>query len=172
MRKALLAVVASWGLALHASADPILNVSTASIAESPTQTVITFSVDPNGTPVSALVLNFSALASGLTIVTGSSLDGDIAFSPPQLNAGNWEAGFGGLFLTDQTTPFDVGTLTLEGLVSGTPLVVSGNFTDGLFNDIPIGPSNVAVVTPEPQSAALLALGIALLAFGRRGRASA
>jgi hypothetical protein len=31
---------------------------------------------------------------------------------------------------------------------------------------------VAIVTPEPQSAALLAFGIALLAFGRRSRPAA
>ena len=172
MRNLLLAVVCSLGLAFPAAAAPLLGVSTASIAESPTQTVITFSVDPNGTDLSGLVLNFSALASGLEIVAIASLDGQIATSGPAPVSGDWVAGFGGTFLVDRSAPFTVGTLTLEGFVSGTPLVASGNFTDSLFNDIPIGPSNVAVVTPEPHSASLLALGFALLALGRRGRSAA
>jgi hypothetical protein len=173
MRKGLLAVVSSLGLSLPASAAPILNVSTSAIADSPTQTVITFSVNPNGTPLAGLVLNFWALASGLEIVDiASSEPGIILESGPALAGSDWVAGFAGNFFPDRSAPFTLGTLTLEGFVPGTPLVASGNFTDSGFNDILIGPSNVAIVTPEPQSAALLAFGIALLAFGRRSRPAA
>lgn len=159
------------GLASPASAAPILNVTPGTIADSPAQTVLTFEVDPNGTALSAMVLNLSALSSGLQIVSIQSLDGEVATSGPALNPPNYEASFSGLFFSgDRVASFTVGTVTVEGFTSGTPLVVSGNFTDSSFNDIPIGPTNVAVVAPEPASAALLALGILALASARRARA--
>jgi hypothetical protein len=147
----------------------MLSVTPSTIPLAPTQTVITFEVDPNGTPLVGLLLNLSALASGLEIVGIDSLDVDIIFSGPSLVGGDYVAGFAGNFFPDRTTPFIVGTVTVQGFTPGTPLVASGNFTDSGFNDIPIGPSNVAVVeAPEPKGIALLSLGLLALAAHRRG----
>lgn len=154
-----------------ASADPTLTLSTTEIQFSPTMTVISFTVDPNDTPLSAVVLNFSALASGLEIVAVTPTDVQIAGSGPMLNGGDWEGGFVGAFATDRTLPFEVGTLTLEGFVADTPLVLTGNYTDGSFNDIPIGPVDVAFVIPEPAMATveLTALAVILGLYRSRHR---
>jgi hypothetical protein len=63
----------------------------------------------------------------------------------------------------------VGTLTVAGFAPGTPLVASGNYTDGTFNVLLFGPTIVATVVPEPGTAALIGLGFALLATRRRSR---
>jgi hypothetical protein len=154
-------------LAIPASGAPILSATPSTIALSPTQTVITFAVDPNDTPLAALVFNLSALASGLEIVGIQSLDAQIITSGPALVGGDYLAGFAGTFFPDRSAPFTVGTVTVEGLTPGTPLVLSGNFTDSSFNDIPVGPSDVAIVMPEPTALALLSLGLLGLALMRR-----
>jgi len=51
-------------LASASSAEPILTVLPDEIETSPTTTVITVTIDPNDTPLAAVVLNFSSLASG------------------------------------------------------------------------------------------------------------
>ena len=176
MRKSLLVLPALLLLAPEAFAAPILTVTPSSIELSPTQTVITFGVDfdadPSLTPVSAIVLNLSSLTSGLQILAIASLDPAIGTSGPAPNGANDEAGFSGGFLTDRVAPFAVGTVTVAGLTPGTPLVASGNFTvfDGSgFNDLVFGPTNVATVVPEPGTAALIGLGLALLLARGRSR---
>jgi hypothetical protein len=63
-------------------------------------------------------------------------------------------------------------LTVEGFTPGSPLILNGEFTDSLFETIPIGPTDVAVVgTPEPVTAVLFSLGLLGLAALRRGAAS-
>jgi hypothetical protein len=159
-------------LALPAAAAPILNVAPSLISLSATQTVITFDVDPNGTALSAVVINLSALASGLQIVSIQSPDAEISASGPALVGSDYQAGFVGTFLFDRSSPFTVGTVTVEGFTVGTPLVVAGNFTDSAFSDIFFGPFTVATVTatPEPTSAALLSLGLLVLGARPRRRA--
>ena len=127
-------------------------------------------VDPNGTPLSALVLNFSSLASGLTMLAVTATDAQIVASGPSLGGGDWLGGFIGTFAADRMAPFVVGSLTLEGFVAGTPLVLSGNYTDGFFVDIPISSMNIALVNPEPDSLVLLGLGLVGLASRRRSQA--
>lgn len=168
---ALGALLALLLLPLPASAVPLLTWSTSSIALSPTTTDITFDVDPNGTPLAGVTLYLSALATGLEIVSIQSSDAEIATSGPALNSGNYEASFVGGFLVDRSGPFTVGTVTVEGFTPGTPLVLLGTsyYLDAGFSVIPIPQQDVATVaTPEPTSAALLSLGILVLAGLRRG----
>lgn len=163
----LLGLAAAIGIAaLPASADPILSVSTSTILLTPTTTTIQFDVDPNDTPLSAFVLNLSALATGLEIVSIQAEPGFFS-SGPALNGSNYEAGFGGFFFPDRSTPFTVGTVTVEGFTSGTPLVASGEWTDATPTVIAFGPLNVATVVPEPNSLSLLSLGLLALALHRR-----
>lgn len=157
--------------ALPAAADPILSVTPSSIDLAPTQTVLTFAVDPNGTLVSTLLFNLSSVASGLGIVGIQSAEpGIITVSGPMLVGGDYQASFSAFFFPDRIASFTVGTVTVEGFTSGTPLVLRGEFTDALFNTILIDPTNVALVgVPEPGTAALVSLGLLGLAALRRGR---
>ena len=155
-------------LALPASAAPILSVTPSTIDLSPTQTVLTFSVDPSDTPLAAMLLNLSSLASGLQIVSIQSLDPDVATAGPTLGPTDYQATFSALFPVDRSATFTIGSVTVEGLTPGTPLEVSGNWTDSGFNDMAFGPTNVATVVPEPASVGLLTLGLLLLR-ARRGR---
>ena len=156
-------------VALPAAAAPILTVAPSSIDFSPTQTVLTFEVDPNGTPLSSLLFNFSSLATGVEIVDIVSAEpGIINVSGPALVGGDYQASFSALFFPDRIASFTVGTLTVEGFTLDSPLVLSGEFTDSFFNTIPIGPTNVALVgVPEPGTAALLSLGLLGVAALRR-----
>lgn len=154
---------------LPATADPILSVTpSADVALSPTQTVLTFQVDPNDLPLAGLVFNFSALASGLTIVAIQSLDVDVEAFGPSTSAGQSQASFVGDFTPDRSAPFTVGTVTVEGFTAATALVLSGSWTGGgpSFPEPPIGPQGVAVVVPEPSTALVLAQGLLLLALAR------
>jgi hypothetical protein len=171
MRRTIL-IAASLLLALPAAADPILTVTPSTIALSPTQTVLTFDVDPSDTPLAGLLFNLSSLASGLEIVSIASAEpGVILTSGPVLSGGDYQASFSAFFFPDRIASFTVGTVTVEGFTPGTPLVLTGEWTDSLFNTIPIPPTNVALVAaPEPASAALFAIGLAGLAVvGRRSR---
>ena len=169
MRRCLL-LLSALLLAPDALAAPILTATPSSSALSPTQTVLTLSVDPHGTPVAALDFDLSSLSAGLQILAVQSLNPEVGAFGPTSGGGTDQAGFVGSFFVDQITPFDVGTLTVMGLVAGTALVASGNFTDGAFNDIVFGPTDVAVVAaPEPGTAALIGLGLALLVARRRSR---
>jgi len=149
-----------------AAAAPILTVTPSSIAESPTQTVLTFDVDPNGTPVSTLLFNLSSIAAGLEIVGIQSAEpGTIVVSGPAIMGSEFQASFSAFFFPDRVDSFAVGTLTVEGLIAGTPLVLNGEFTDPLFNTISIGPENVAIVAmPEPNTVTLVSLGLLGLGF--------
>jgi hypothetical protein len=154
--------------ALPAAATPILTVTPSAIGGSPAQTVLTFDVDPNATPVSTLLFNLSSVASGLEIVGIQSAEpGTIIVSGPALVGSDYQASFSAFFFPDRTDSFTVGTLTVEGFTPGTPLVLSGEFTDPIFNTIAIGPTIVAVVMlPEPGTASLVSLGLLGLAFRR------
>jgi hypothetical protein len=154
--------------ALPAAATPILTLTPSAIAQSPTQTVLTFDVDPNGTPVSTLLFNLSSLATDLEIMGIQSAEpGTIIVSGPALVGSDYQASFSAFFFPDRVDSFTVGTLTVEGFTPGTPLVLSGEFTDPLFNTIAIGPTNIAVVmVPEPGTATLVSLGLLGLAFRR------
>jgi hypothetical protein len=161
---------ALFAAALPATADPILTVTpSADVALSPTQTVLTFQVDPNDLPLAGLLFNFSALASGLQIVAIQSLDGDVEAFGPSTNAGQSQASFVGTFTPDRSVPFTVGSVTVEGFTAGTALVLSGNWTGGAptFPEPSIGPLDVAVVVPEPASVLLLAQGLLLLGLRRQ-----
>ncbi len=154
--------------AVPAAATPILTVAPSAIVESPTQTVLTFDVDPNGTLVSTLLFNLSSLATGLEIVGIQSAEpGIIIVSGPALVGSDYQASFSAFFFPDRVDSFTVGTLTVEGFTAGTPLVLNGEFTDPLFNTIAIGPTSIAVVmVPEPGTAILFSLGLLGLAFRR------
>lgn len=156
---------------IPAAAAPILTVTPGSIAQSPTQTVLNFDVDPNGTPVSTLLFNLSSDAAGLEIVGIQSAEpGNILVSGPAIAGSEFQASFSAFFFPDRVDSFAVGTLTVEGLIGGTPLVLNGEFTDPSFNTISIGPSNVSFVAmPEPNTAILVSLG--LLFLGSRRPAS-
>jgi hypothetical protein len=169
MRHSILGAVFLVLAALPATAAPILTVAPSSIELSPTQTVLTLEVDPNGTPVSTLLFNLSSLATGIEIVNILSAEpGIINVSGPALAGGEYQASFSALFFPDRVTSFTVGTLTVEGFTPGSPLVLSGEFTDAFFNTIPIGPTDVAVVgAPEPATAVLFSLGLLGLAALRR-----
>jgi hypothetical protein len=171
MRYSILGAIFLVLSALPAAAAPILTVSPSSIDLSPTQTVLTFEVDPNGTPVSTLLFNLSCLALGAEIVGIQSAEpGIINVSGPALVGGDYQASFSGFFFPDRIAGFTVGTVTVEGFTLGTPLVLNGEFTDALFNTILIGPTNVAVVgVPEPGTAPLVLLGLLGLAALRRTR---
>lgn len=157
--------------ALSAAAAPILTVTPSLIDFSPTQTVLTFEVDPNGTPVSTLLFNVSSFATDIEIVSIVSAEpGIIIASGPALVGGDYQASLSAFFFPDRSASFTVGTLTVEGFTLGSPLVLSGEFTDSLLNTIPIGPTNVAFVgVPEPRTAALLSLGLLGVAALRRTR---
>ena len=156
-------------LASASSADPILTVLPDEIELSPTTTVVTVVVDPNDTPLSAVVLNFSSLASGLEMLAVTPTDAEITSSGPALNGDDWEGGFVGGFEQDRTQQFEVGTLTLEGFESETPLVLTGNYTDRDFNDILIDPTDVAFVVPEPATSALQLAALGAVLGLRRSR---
>lgn len=171
MRHSMIEAILLLLAALPAAAAPILTVTPSTINLSPTQTVLTFEVDPNGTPVSTLLFNLSSLETDIEIVGIASAEpGIINVSGPALVGGQYQASFSGFFFPDRVANFSVGTLTVEGLTPGGPLVLSGEFTDSLFNTIPIAPTNVAVVgTPEPATAPLFSLGLLGLAALRRGQ---
>jgi hypothetical protein len=163
--------IAAILIASESSASPTLMLSTPSIALSPTETMITITVDPNGTPLSALVLNFSGLATELTILDPvTPIEPGIEASGPTLLGDVWLADFAGAFLSDRTLPFEVGTLILEGFVPGGLLVLEGNYTDASFVDFPILPMSVAHVVPEPESTASVAACMFVLACLLRRRA--
>jgi len=171
MRYSILNAVLLFLTALPAAAAPILTVAPSSIELSPTQTALTLEVDPNGTPISTLLFNLSSVATGLEIVDIVSAEpGIINVSGPALAGGEYQASFSAFFFPDRVSSFSVGTLTLEGFAPGSPLVLSGEFTDATFNTIPIAPTDVAVVgVPEPATAALFSLGLLGLAALRRGQ---
>ena len=152
----------------RAWADPILTPpgqppTPDDIALSPTETTtIVFNVDPIDTPLSSFVLNFSAPTSGIELVSIDS-----TFSPT-LDPANGLAGFAGTFGVDQTAPFEVGSLTVRGLLPGAQIILSANsnYTDSEFMDIPAGgPTPVAMVIPEPSALGLIGLGTFGLVLG-------
>jgi hypothetical protein len=168
MRNLLLCLPALLLLAPEALAAPMLTATPSSIALA--QTMITINVDPNGSDVSGLQVTLSALTTGLPILAIGSTDPVYFLSGPTANGPNTEAGFIGVFPSDRSTPFTVGTLTVSGITAGTPLMAQGTFTvfdaSGL-NDLLFGPITVATVVPEPGTAALIGLGFALLVALRR-----
>jgi hypothetical protein len=157
--------------AFPAAAAPILTVTPSSIDLSPTQTLLTFEVDPNGTAVSTLLFNLSSLETDVEIVGITSAEpGFINVSGPALVGGQYQASFSGFFFPERLASFSVGTLAVEGFTPNGPLVLNGEFTDALFNTYPIGPTNVAVVgVPEPATALLFSLGLLGLAALRRSQ---
>jgi hypothetical protein len=171
MRTFLLAVPALLLLAPQASALPILSAAPSSIPLS-TQTVLTLSINTNDgsgdVPLTALDLDLLALTSGLQILAAVSLVPSIVASGPGASGSDTLVSFVGTFGPPPLSGFiDVGTLTVQGVVAGTPIRALGNFTDAFFTDIPIDDPNLATAVPEPASAALIGLGIALLAAWRR-----
>lgn len=102
-------------------------------------------VDPNGTALSAVVLNFSAEESGLQILDVASSDAQMSTSGPALSGTIAQGGFAGVFAQDRLNQFEAGTLTLEGVQLGAALTLQGNYTDGEFNDLPIESQTAARV---------------------------
>jgi hypothetical protein len=164
------ATVIGIALASAASAEPILTVVPDVIPHSPT--VVTVEVDPNGTPLSGVLLNFSSLASGLEMIDVVATDVEIESSGPAQEGANYEGSFGGAFDIDKTLPFEVGTLELEGFVDTTPLVLTGEYIGSgpEFVGIPIDPTDVAVV-PEPAMPALQLAALATIFGLSRSRVS-
>lgn len=162
-------------LASISSAGPILTLSTDEVAMCPAPcseaTVITITVDPNDTPLSSLTVAFSSLASGMEIVDITAMNG-FAPSGPEMNINgiDWNASFGIAFGADQGVPIIIGTLVVAGYVAGTPLVLSGTYSDSTFSSFSIDPMNGAFVIPEPGSLALLGLGLIGLAARSRSQA--
>ncbi|HEY5658453.1 MAG TPA: PEP-CTERM sorting domain-containing protein [Myxococcota bacterium] len=169
MRNAIASIFFIALAAFPAAAAPILTIAPSAIDLSPTQTLLTLEVDPNGTAVSTLLFNLSSAATDIEIVGIASAEpGIINVSGPALVGGDYQASFSAFFFPDRIANFSVGTLTVEGFTAGTSLMLSGEFTDALFNTFAIGPTDVAIVgTPEPGTAGLLSLGILGLAVARR-----
>lgn len=167
MPRARWAILLLLALAARAQADPILSVTPSEIALSPTETTLAISVDPADTLLAGFVLNFSAMTSGIELVSI-----DTAFSST-FDPQNGLAGFAGTFGVDQADPFEVGLLTVRGLMLGAQLFLTANsnYTDAEFMDLPAGgPAPVATVVPEPTALALMALGtLGLATAGRRRR---
>ncbi len=102
-------------------------------------------VDPNGTALSAVVLNFSAEVSGLQIQGVEASDAQITSSGPASAGTISQGGFAGVFAQDRLDEFEAGTLSLEGVQLGAVLTLQGNYTDGEFNDLPIEAQTAALV---------------------------
>jgi hypothetical protein len=157
----------------HASALPLLDApessGVASVSLDPGMagpaTALTLTVDPNGTPLSAFVLNFAVDPSGIELVSFTSSFSS-SFDPV-----SGLFGVAGSFGTDQEDPFEIGTLELFGLSAGTELILTAgsNYTDAGYNDILVGPLTVGAVVPEPATGLLVALGTLALAAARRLR---
>ncbi len=129
------AVVASLSAfwALSAWALPIVTVMPNQIPDTGT-TVLTITLDPNGTSLSAATLIFALNPSEINLVSVTGMNG---FSASGM-AGGSNFSFGQSFGTNQTAPIVVGTASVQGLIVGGQLLLDQqNYTDDMFNDIVI-----------------------------------
>ena len=92
----------------------------------------------------------------------------------QLPGGGVNFSFGAALAVDASKPLSVGSFTINvsaGAAPGTRITLTGasTVTDSAFNDIFVGPITIAQVVPEPATASLLALALALGGLALLGR---
>jgi hypothetical protein len=115
---------------------PMVQFSTSTIAnegcsEGDASTAIDVSIDPNGFVMSAFLLKFSVVPSDINLVSVTAASGITASG----EAGGSQFSFGATFSTNQTDPFSVGTITVQGCVGGGQMVLAQQtYTDADFND--------------------------------------
>jgi hypothetical protein len=136
-------------------------------------TDITFSVNPDGMSLRSFVLDFSVVPSEIELVdVGAGSCWVSASFATSCDPVTGQFGVVGSFATDQTTPFTLGTVRLQGLVPEALLYgPGGHWTDGDSVEWQIRSwGGLASVVPEPGTLTLLALGmLPLAASGRRRR---
>ena len=104
------------------------------------QTDIEVSIDPNGTALAAFTLVFAADPSAVSLV---SLSPGVEVTPSG-SAGAAAFSFGAAFASDQTTPFVVGTISVQGLQAGGALILDQqSYTFGDFSETTISDDVVA-----------------------------
>jgi MYXO-CTERM domain-containing protein len=140
-----LALVGARSIA-SAQALPIVQFSTSTIANGgcgggAATTAIDVSIDPNAFVLAGILLEFSVVPSEINLVSVVGATGITASGTP----GGSQFSFGAVFSTNQTAAFPVGTINVQGCVSGGQmLMVKQTYTDGdTFEDTVVTTAVVA-----------------------------
>lgn len=132
------ALLLTFGLALAATrpsvsvALPIVQFSPSTITNGgcgggATTTAISVSIDPNGFVMGAFLLKFTVVPADINLVSVTGASGISASG----SAGGSQFSFGAAFPTNQTSPFSVGTITVQGCTGGAQMTLSQQtYTDG------------------------------------------